>query len=167
MRIPGKWGRNAIVVVSMLLAVPCLAEPGEFGVNVYGLSHHFERDRAKALGLDNEFNPGLGVRYRAPLSERTDWFVDAGVYRDSGRNTTLVAGPGVLWKVAGGIRLGGALAFFDSKSYNGGHAFISPIPIAAYEWRAATLNVAYFPKISNFNDINTLGFWVTVWPKGL
>jgi hypothetical protein len=23
----------------------------------------------------------------------------------------------------------------------------------------------YFPKVSNVNDINTLGFWLTVWPK--
>ena len=142
------------------------ASAGELGVNLYGASYHFEQGRAKALGLDNQFNPGLGVRYRDRLGENADWFIDAGAYRDSGRNTALVAGPGALWKPTEHLRLGGALAFFHSASYNGGRAFIAPIPVAAYEWRAVTLNVTYFPKISSFNEINTLGFWLTVWPKG-
>jgi hypothetical protein len=162
-----KQGQTTFFLLSIVLALPCFAQSGELGINVYGLSHHIERDRAKALGLDNEFNPGLGLRYRAPLSERTDWFFDAGAYRDSGRNPALVAGPGILWKASGGIRLGGALAYFNSDSYNRGRAFIAPIPIAAYEWRAVTLNMAYMPKISDFNEINTLGFWLTIWPKGL
>jgi hypothetical protein len=137
---------------------------GDWGINLYGASYHFERSRAKSLGLDNEVNPGLGVRYRAPLSERADWFFDAGFYRDSGRSTALIAGPGAFWKATDGLRLGGALAFFDSDSYNGGRAFVAPVPVAAYEWRRVTLNVTYFPRISSFNEINTLGFWLTFWP---
>jgi hypothetical protein len=137
------------------------SKASELGINLYGASYHFERSRAKALGLDNEFNPGLGVRYKDRLGESADWFIDAGAYRDSGRNTAIVAGPGALWKATEGLRLGGALAFFHSASYNGGRAFIAPVPVAAYEWRAVTLNVTYFPKVSSFNEINTLGFWLT------
>ena len=150
-----------------LTMIPVFSEAGDFGVNVYGASYHFERSRAKQLGLDNEINPGLGVRYRDRLGERFDWFVDAGFYRDSGRNTALVAGPGALWRAGEGLRLGGALAYFHSDSYNGGRAFIAPVPVAAYEWRAVTLNVTYFPKVSSFNEINTLGFWLTFWPRGM
>jgi hypothetical protein len=152
-------------VLIALMTFPLFSKAGDFGVNLYGASYHFERGRAKELGLDNEFNPGLGVRYRDRLNERFDWFVDAGFYRDSGRNTAIVAGPGALWRAGEGLRLGGALAYFRSDSYNAGRAFIAPIPVAAYDWRAVTLNVTYFPKVSHFNDINTLGFWVTVWPK--
>ena len=139
-------------------------------MNLYGLSYHVERDRAKELGFDNEVNPGLGLRYRVPR-ERFDWFLDGGAYRDSGRNTALYAGGGIFWKprlqATTGLRLGGALAFFHSDTYNGGEAFIAPVPLAAYEWRALSVNVVYFPKVSGINDINTFGFWLTLWPRGL
>ena len=74
----------------LLLLLPVVSIAGDFGVNVYGASYHFERSRAKQLGLDNEFNP-----------------------------------------------------------------------VAAYDWRAVTLNVTCFPRASHFNDLNTLGFWLT------
>ena len=153
------------LLLALLVLVPGLALAGDFGVNVYGLSYHFERSEARRLGFDNELNPGLGVRYRAPVNASFDWFADVGAYRDSGRNTALLAGPGVFWKPTGGLRLGGAVVFFNSDSYNRGKAFIAPVPVAAYEWRQVTLNVTYFPKVSNFNEINTLGFWLTFWPK--
>jgi hypothetical protein len=138
---------------------------GDFGVNVYGLSYHFERARAKERNLDNEINPGLGLRYRAALNERFDWFADAGVYYDSGRNTAVVAGPGLFWKATEGMRLGGALAFFHSKTYNAGRAFVAPLPLAAYEWRAVTFNVAYVPRIRNVSAVNALDFWLTFFPE--
>ena len=150
----------------LLLPKAPAAEAGELGINVYGLSYHFERDRAERLGYDNEVNPGLGMRYRAPLNERWDWFFDAGAYRDSGRNTALVIGPGAFWKATEGWRLGGAVAFFDSDTYNRGRSFVAPLPVVAYEWRAVTLNMVYIPKVGDLNSINTLGFWVTFWPRG-
>jgi hypothetical protein len=155
--------RLAPLALAAALSAPAAAN--ELGVNLYGLSYHFERSRAKELGFDNEVNPGLGLRYRIPR-ENFDWFLDGGAYRDSGRNTALYAGGGAFWKPTERLRLGGALAFFHSDTYNDGDAFVAPVPLAAYEWRALTLNVVYFPKISGVNEINTLGFWVTVWPKG-
>jgi hypothetical protein len=149
----------------LLLFFSWTAHAGDFGVNVYGASYHFERSRAKELGLDNEFNPGLGVRYRDRLNERFDWFVDAGFYRDSGRTTAVLAGPGALWKATDALRLGGGLAYFHSKSYNEGRPFIAPIPVAAYDWKAVTLNVTFFPRISGIVDVNTLGAWITIYPK--
>jgi hypothetical protein len=109
-------------------------------------------------------NPGLGLRYRFPRQD-FDWFLEGGAYRDSGRNTAVFAGAGVFWKPAGGLRLGGALALFHSDTYNDGNAFIAPLPLVAYEWRAVSVNMVYFPKVSGINDINTLGFWLTFWPK--
>jgi len=94
-----------------------------------------------------------------------DWFFDAGAYRDSGRNTAVLAGAGLLWKPTEHLRLGGALAFFHSETYNDGNPFIAPLPLLAYEWRAVTANLVYFPKVSGVNEINTLGFWLTLWPK--
>ena len=37
-----------------------------------------------------------------------------------------------------------------SKTYNGGKSRV-------------TLNVVYMPKVREVNDINTFGFWLTVW----
>jgi hypothetical protein len=162
----GQRAKRAGVCSLLLLLLPLSSLAGDFGVNLYGASYHFERSRAKQLGLDNEFNPGLGLRYRDRLNERFDWFVDAGAYRDSGRTNAVVAGPGILWKATDGLRLGGGLAYFHSGSYNEGRPFIAPIPVAAYEWRAVTLNITFFPRISGIVDVNTLGAWVTVWPKG-
>lgn len=148
-----------------LAAAPCFAQGGEAGLNLYGFSYHFERDRARELGYDNEINPGLGLRYRVPGNRNFDWFGDAGIYRDSGRNTAVFAGGGILWKPTEGLRLGGALALFHSDTYNDGNPFIAPLPLLAYDWRAVSFNMVYFPKISGINDLNTLGFWLTFWPK--
>jgi hypothetical protein len=154
---------RAGLVILLAASSPALAQ-GELGINLYGLSYHFERERAHELGLDNEVNPGLGARWRIP-GEAFDGFLDAGAYRDSGRNTAVLAGGGIFWKPTERLRLGGALAFFYSDSYNGGNAFITPLPLLAYEWRAVTANFVYFPKVSGINEINTLGFWLTFWPK--
>ena len=108
-------------------------------------------------------NPGLGARYRIPR-QRFDWFLDGGAYRDSGRNTAIYAGGGALWKATDRLRLGGALVFFKSDTYNDGDPFIAPVPVVAYEWRRVSLNLVYFPKVSGVNELNTLGFWITLWP---
>jgi hypothetical protein len=161
MRNP-RWLRSLIT----LLAVgpdPCFAQ-GELGLNLYGLSYHFEREQAEDIGIDNEVNPGLGLRYRF-AGEDFDWFFDGGAYHDGGRNTAVYAGIGGFWKPTERLRLGGALAFFYSDTYHSGEPFIAPIPIAAYEWRAVTLNVFYAPKVTAINEINTIGFWLTLWPK--
>ena len=143
---------------------PSLAFSGDLGINVYGLSYHFERSRARDIGVDNEVNPGLGLRYRMPQGERVEWFLDGGAYRDSGRNTAVYAGGGALWKPTRRFGAGVALAAFESDTYNRGRAFVAPIPLVSYDLGAASLNLAYLPKISDLNDINTLAFWITLWP---
>ena len=152
--------RRFLACVALALPLPAAAE---LGINLYGFSYHFDRNRARALDVDNEVNPGLGLRYRIPQSERLQWIVDVGGYRDSGRNTALLAGAGALWKVTAGWRLGGALAILDSDTYNRGRTFIAPLPLAAYEFRSATLNFVYLPKVSDVNEVATLGFWLTWW----
>ena len=152
-----------IVFLSASFAVK--AEDATWGVNVYGLSYHFDRDAAQRIGTDNEFNPGLGARYRRPINQSFDFFADAGAYKDSGRNTAVLAGAGALWRATGRLRLGAALVALQSDTYNAGDAFITPLPVAALDFDRVTLNMVYMPKVSNFNAINTLGFWATVWLK--
>jgi hypothetical protein len=155
--------RRFIGLALLALPLAALAQPGELGVNLYGLSYHFERERARELGLDNPVNPGLGVRYRRAYSERIDWILDAGVYHDSGRNTAWVAGGGGLWKASRSLRLGVALAAFRSDSYNRGELFAAPLPIAAWEFRSGMLNAAIAPRLAELNKVTTLAFWLTYW----
>jgi hypothetical protein len=152
-----------VLLLSAAAAFPALAHAGDLGINVYGISYHFNRDKAREIGVDNWLNPGLGLRYRLPHGDRLDWFFDAGAYHDGGRNTAVLAGAGGLWHASERLRLGAALAFFHSKTYNGGRPFIAPVPLAAYEFRSATLNAFYAPKVRDVNSVNTVGFWLTVW----
>jgi hypothetical protein len=145
----------ALVIAAM---APCAAN-ASIGINIYGLSYHFERDRARELGVGNELNLGGGLRWR---SDRAGWFADLGAYRDSGRNTAKVAGAGYLWELGPRWRVGGAVAAMHSDTYNGGRAFIVPIPVLAYETPRYTLNFTFFPKVVGMNDINTLGLWITL-----
>jgi hypothetical protein len=151
--------RFALLLVACAITTPAHAD---IGVNIYGLSWHLNADQAHAQGMDNWFNPGLGVRYRVP-GERFDYFLDAGTYYDSGRNTALLAGAGAHWHASESARLGLALVVFNSKTYNSGSTFVAPLPLAAWELRWATLNVMWSPKIKQINDVNTLGFWLTYW----
>jgi hypothetical protein len=146
-------------ILLFLVATTCRAD---LGLNVYGVSWHFDQDKAKELGVDNQVNPGLGVRWRS-VGERWDWFADAGFYRDSGSNTAKLAGAGALWHLGESLRLGGALALLGSDTYNGGKTFMVPLPLAAYETPAVTFNMVYLPKVRGLNDIHTLGFWLTFW----
>lgn len=151
--------------VLLLIISSARADDAHWGVNVYGLSYHFDRDKAKRIGTDNELNPGLGIRYRRPINERFDFFADAGFYKDSGRNTAALAGGGALWRATGRLRLGGALVAMHSDTYNAGDTFIAPLPVAALDFDRVSFNMVYMPKVGNFNLINTLGFWATVWIK--
>jgi len=87
--------KRTLAVALILAALPATAL-ADLGINLYGLSYHFDRARAEELGLDNQINPGLGLRYRVPHSEHMAWIADVGVSRDSARNTALLAGVGPL-----------------------------------------------------------------------
>jgi hypothetical protein len=137
---------------------------GELGINVYGLSYHFQRTRAKEIGVDNELNPGLGLRYQFAEWKRFSFAADVGIFEDSGREAAKLVGASAMWHFGGGFRAGGALVLFDSHTYNRGNAFIAPLPLLSYDVGPVTLNLTYFPKVSQYNEISTLGFWITVWP---
>ena len=146
-----------------LVLLPDPAAAGDWGIDVYGTSYHVEQARAKERHVDNQLNPGLGLRYRTAHTENLDWIFDLGGYHDSGRHTAVFAGAGAAWHATDRLRLGGALAAFQSRTYNGGRVAIAPVPVAALEWQAMSLNVVYFPRLGRFNDINTFGFWITIW----
>ena len=150
---------------TLLLLALCAttARADDIGINVYGASYHFDRDKAKQMGLTHEFNPGLGLRWRREASETWDYFVDGGFYSDSKANTAVLFGGGGLWHATDHLRLGAALVALKSDTYNSGKGFVAPLPVAMYEGRRMTFNVVYMPKWQDVNRTNQVGFWLTFW----
>ena len=131
-------------------------------INVYGFSYHPDRETAHRLHLDNEFNPGLGLRYELVNDARGITFAEAGAYRDSGQNWAKFAGLGYQFKFGEHWRVGGALAVVNSRTYNDGAAFIGMIPLITYDFGRVKLNAVYFPKIEHYNKVAAFGFYISI-----
>jgi hypothetical protein len=89
-------------------------------------------------------------------------FVEAGFYRDSGRNTAKLAGVGYQFKLGERWRLGGALVGVHSKTYNLGNPFIAPVPIVTYDLGPVKLNAIYVPKYRPYNEFAVFGFYFSL-----
>lgn len=148
----------------MPLDLPDLGEPpaspatSRLGVNLYGAAYHPDRRRAREQGVNNERNPGLGLRYQ--LDDNV--FVEAANYKDSGSKRTSYAAIAKQWDVGPKTRLGAALAGFRPGTYNEGRPFVAPFPILTHDFGPAKLNATYIPKVRNLNEIDALGFYLTI-----
>jgi Antimicrobial peptide resistance and lipid A acylation protein PagP len=139
------------------------AQAGDWGVNVYGLSYHWDRSLAKQKGRDNEFNPGLGFRYHMGSWLKADGIIDAGAYHDSARNTAVYAGAGLLWPLDKNkhFNAGIGLVAFHSDTYNDGDPFITPAPLFSLSFEKFSINLTHFPKINSINPFNTTALYFT------
>jgi hypothetical protein len=151
----------AAAVVSLASTVAWPSDAALF-LDVYGLSYHTDRSGVHAAHLDNELNPGLGVKYELADGSRGVGFAQAGFYKDSGRRWTAMAGPGYQLRVGERWRAGGVLLLFDSQTYNHGRPFIAPIPMLSYDLGAVQLNAAYAPRVSDVNEFAVFGFYVSI-----
>ena len=131
-------------------------------VNVYGLAYHPDRETVHREHLDNEFNPGLGLHYELDHDARGVTFAELGGYRDSGSNWAKFASLGYQFKMGEHWRIGGALAAFNSQTYNRGVTFLAMIPLLTYDLVGVQLNAVYFPKIGNYNEVAAFGFYATI-----
>lgn len=75
-------GLNIILLAVASLAAAA-AQASDWSINVYGLSYHWDRDLAEQNDWDNEFNPGLGFRYRMGIWLKADAIIDAGARSES------------------------------------------------------------------------------------
>jgi hypothetical protein len=148
----------------LLLAGPpaAVAEDGRLSLQVYGFSYHPDREGTRNAGLDNEFNPGLGLKYVVHDDARGSAFVEVGFYRDSGSNAAKLAGAGYQYKLGPRWRLGGALVALQSETYNRGNLFIAPLPIVSYDFGRVALNATYVPAYRDYNEFAVFGFYFSV-----
>jgi hypothetical protein len=154
-----------MVVLTLGVSAGAVAAEGgklDLNLHVYAFSYHSDRHGAREKGLDNQFNPGLGLNYTVSESERGVHFVEAGLYRDSGSRLAKIAGMGYQFKLGKRWRLGGALLGVQSDTYNGGTPFIAPLPIATYDLGRVKLNVAFAPHYGAANPFAAFGFYVSV-----
>lgn len=138
------------------------AGAGALDLNVYGLSFHPNRAAARRLGVDNGFNPGLGLRYAIDDNVQGVTFAEAGIYHDSGRNRAKYAALGYQFHLGDRWQIGGALAAFQSRTYNRGSAFVALIPALTYDMGPVKLNAVYMPKFGRYNTVDTVGIYVSI-----
>jgi hypothetical protein len=131
-------------------------------INVYGLAYHPDRETVHRRNLDNEFNPGLGLHYEIRDDIRGTTFAELGAYEDSGRSVAVFAALGYQFKLGERWRVGGALAFMNSETYNKGANFVGMVPVVTYDMGRVKLNATYFPKFGNYNKVAAFGLYLGI-----
>ena len=157
--------RCSIAALLMAASLPAVAdEKGDWGINLYGFSYHWDRSLAKTKGWTKEFNPGLGFRYQLGSWLKADALIDAGAYQDSASNLAVYAGAGLLWPLDENkhFNAGIGLAAFRSDTYNDGDPFITPAPLFSLKFEKLSINLTHFFKINNINPINTTALYFTI-----
>jgi hypothetical protein len=139
------------------------SRPEGWGINIYGLSYHFERDVARRIDADNEFNPGVGVRKDLwkSTSGNQRMHAEAGIYYDSGERWAKTADLTYQYRLFGGLWAGAGLYFFYTPTYNRGDPVLVPLPVVSYDFGRVELNLGYAPRWGELNRINTLGAFLT------
>jgi hypothetical protein len=156
-------GARALAAVLLSLAGASAAGAGErLFLDVYGLSYHPDRNGVHEQHLDNQFNPGLGLKYELREDAHGVAFAEAGFYRDSGRHWTAMAGPGYQLRITEQWRAGAVLFFFDSRTYNHGRPFVAPIPMLTWDLGRFQLNAVYAPRVRDINEFAAFGFFASV-----
>ena len=156
-------GAPALAAIALSLAGPSAARAEErLLLDVYGLSYHPDRSGVHQQHLDNQFNPGLGLKAELREDAHSVTFAQVGFYKDSGRHWTAIAGPGYQLKLDEQWRAGAVLLFFDSRTYNHGRPFVAPIPMLTWDLGRFQLNAVYAPRFRGINEFAVFGFYASV-----
>lgn len=134
----------------------------KLNLHVFGLSYHPDRKGTRDSHLDNELNAGLGLNYEFHNDAQGVANVEAGVFKDSGRNWAKFAGLGYQFKFGDRWRLGADLLAIHSPTYNHDRGFVAPIPRLTYDFGPVKLNAVYIPKFREINKFAVFGFYFTV-----
>lgn len=163
---PSLQAPDSVMVSGISAAPPDLGDPPEarlkFNIMIYGMSYHTDRQGVRRENVDNELNVGLGLNYEFHEDAQGVGFVEAGFYRDSGRNWAKLAGPGYQFKVGKRLRLGAVLVGVQSPTYLNGKFFIAPLPMASYDTGPVKLNLIYIPRYRDYNPFAVFGLTFSI-----
>lgn len=131
-------------------------------LHVFGLSYHPDRKGTRLNHLNNELNVGLGLGYKLHNDARGETNVEAGFFRDSGRNWARFAGVSYQFNLGERWKLGADLLAIQSQTYNKGHGFVAPLPHLTYDFGAVKLNATYIPRVQRYNDFAVFAIYLTI-----
>jgi len=146
-------------------------ESRELGINVYGLSLHYQSDFYVDNGQRkkwNEYNRGGGLQY---IFSETKWhlfFTEGGIFEDSFENTTKYIAVGYRLKFTDSFSAGGAMVIFDTKS---DYESVTPLPMISYRFktvpflRNVALNITWLPDVDRRNKDSALAGYLTFYVK--
>jgi len=164
--VPASPAPDSVMTAGISAAPPDLGTSPEvrlkLNILIYGMSYHTDRQGVRRENVDNELNVGLGLNYEFHEDEQGVGFVEAGFYRDSGRNWAKLAGPGYQFKVGKRLRLGGVLVGVQSPTYMNGKFFIAPLPMASYDLGFVKLNAVYIPRYRDYNQFAVFGLTFSI-----
>jgi hypothetical protein len=134
----------------------------KLNLHVFGFSYHTDRKGTRDSHLDNELNAGLGLNYEFHNDALGVANVEAGFFKDSGRNWAKFAGMGYQFKWGDRWRLGADLLAIHSQTYNNDRGFVAPIPRLTYDFGPVKLNAVYVPRYQDVNRFAVVGFYFTL-----
>lgn len=154
-----KKGIN-ILLICLALASSNI-EAGELGINIYGVSYHFDRQTHDGVTF-NEFNPGLGLNYIFQDHHYFNLAFEAGLYKDSVRNPARFAGVNFRYKLYKDfIKPGFILGLFRSDSVSDDWIFVV-IPGLTSRYQSVSFNLVYIPEFDGINAYDSIGFYLTI-----
>jgi hypothetical protein len=134
----------------------------KLNLHIFGLAYHPDRQGTRTSHLDNELNLGVGLNRELHNNAAGVTSLEAGVFKDSGRNMAKFAGIGYQFKLGQRWSVGADVLAIQSRTYNFGRSFVAPIPRATYDFGPVTLNAVYIPKFQQFNLFAVFGFYLTI-----
>ncbi len=152
--------RKGLIYLLLLALVPAELKANSFGINLYGLSHHFREKYQSRVRL-NEFNHGFGARASFGSRQSGTFLIEGGSFEDTFEHQAKYLGVGYKFRVLGQLRLGVIGAVYTTKSLNNGGT-LAAIPVVSYTVWRFTLNGVYLPKYESVNPYHILGTYLTI-----
>ena len=158
------WTSRRVAIAAVVLSLLVVSGNGwaeEPGINLYGFSHHGNKE---VFGHLHEFNPGAGVQWTFSRSGRASLEGNAGIYSDSFAHANYHLSLGGRLRVAGPVDLGLQLINSVSASAHDSRPVVTPFPFVAVRSRWATWNVTYTPEIPSISPTGLAATYVTLYP---
>ncbi len=151
--------RLLILFTALSIGAASIGSAAELGVNIYGLSHHFDRRDVSGYKF-NERNYGLGADINLYQSGANIVFGDLGIFNDSYRYTAKYCSMGYKRKLISGLTLGAVLGIYDSESIGG--TVLAPAPYASLRVSRLEVSCLYLMAAEGINNYPSLGFYGTI-----
>jgi hypothetical protein len=134
---------------------------GELGLNIFGLSYHYQSSSYLEGGVETEYNQlnkGAGLQYI--LSEKSNhlYFIESGLFEDSKSNRAFYAAIGLKYFLFRPLSVGIALTYLNSPTYG---VPVAPLPVITCRIGFAALNAIWVPALDK-RESSAIAFYATI-----